>query len=316
MQPTTPLEPPQGLLVDTAWLDQHLNEPQLRILDVRGRHPSSALPAAKRAEFDTAHVPGAVFVDWTRDFVNQEAVVPYQLAEPDQFATDAAALGISDRELVVTYDDYYGIHAARVAWALRCYGLEARVLDGGWRTWTEEGHATTAEPTDVPSTMVRARTQTPLRLSLDDFERARLRGAVVVDARPRHLYLGEPGLAGTGHIPGALALPYQELVDGATGLFQSPAAIRRLVVAAGIDPDAPAAEVVATCGIGVSATVALIALELVGVRVSGVYDGAWTEWSADPARPVAYGQTPRSAAPHTLARNLSPAPAAVSPGVS
>ena len=129
-------------------------------------------------------------------------------------------------------------------------------------------------------------------------------------------YLGEPGLAGTGHIPGAPALPYQELVDGATGLFQSPAAIRRLVVAAGIDPDAPPAEIVATCGIGVSATVALIALELVGVRVSGVYDGAWTEWSADPARPVAYGQTPRSAAPHTLARNLSPAPAAVSPGAS
>ncbi len=113
---------------------------------------------------------------------------------------------------------------------------------------------------------------------------------MVVDARPRHLYIGEPGSPGTGHIPGALPLSYQELVDGATGLFQSPVAIRRLVICGGHrSRSAEGHRSIATCGIGVSATVALIALELVGVPVSGVYDGAWSEWGSDPTLPVAYG---------------------------
>src|ERR1700681_2915454 len=114
-------------------------------------------------------------------------------------------------------------------------------------------------------------------------------GATLVDARPRHLYLGEPGASGTGHIPGALSLPYQELVDGATGIFATPAAIARLLRGAGLDPARPPNELIATCGTGVSATVALIALELAGVHGAGVYDGAFSEWSADPRRPIDYG---------------------------
>jgi thiosulfate/3-mercaptopyruvate sulfurtransferase len=264
------------LLVQGDWLAAHLGGSGVRILDVRGRHPSSPLPHAKRAEFDATHIPGAVFVDWATDFVNREDPVPYQLADPDQFAADAGALGLSPEDIVVTYDDYYGLH-------------DARVLDGGWRTWFDEGRAITDAPSEPRPTTFPVCAPNALRLSLDDLDRARGSGAAVVDARPRHLYLGEPGAPGTGHIPGAYTLSYQELVDGATGLFQSPTAIRRLVVAAGIDPDDPPAEVVTTCGIGVSATVAMIALELIGIPVRGVYDGAWSEWSADRARPVAFG---------------------------
>ena len=110
-----------------------------------------------------------------------------------------------------------------------------------------------------------------------------------MDARPRHLFLGEPGAAGTGHIPGALSLPYQELVDGATGLFANPAAIGRLLRDAGVDPARPPRELIAPCGTGVSATVALIALEIAGVHGAGVYDGSFSEWSADPQRPIEYG---------------------------
>ena len=277
------------LLVQGDWLAAHLGDSGVRILDVRGRHPSSPLPHAKRAEFDATHIPGAVFVDCTTDFVNREDPVPYQLADPDQFALDAGALGITPQDIVVTYDDYYGLHAARVAWALRCHNVDARVLDGGWRTWIDEGRAITDARSEQRPTTFPVSAPNALRLSLDDLDRARGRGAAVVDARPRHLYLGEPGAPGTGHIPGAYTLSYQELVDGSTGLFQSPTAIRRLVVAAGIDTDDPPAEVVTTCGIGVSATVAMIALELIGVPVSGVYDGAWSEWSADRARAVAFG---------------------------
>jgi len=111
-----------------------------------------------------------------------------------------------------------------------------------------------------------------------------------VDARPRHLFTGNPGTANTGHIPGSRSLPYQELVDGATGLRAAPDAVRRLAPDAGIDPDRPPRELIATCGSGISATVALLALERIGVHADGVYDGSFNEWTADPSRPVMYGR--------------------------
>lgn len=282
-------EAPPGPLVSADWLVANLDEDRVRVLDVRGRHPSSPLAHAKRLEYSEGHIPGAIFVDWEKDFVDVTDPVPYQIASPDAFARRAGELGINHGDLIVTYDDYYGIFAARVAWAFRFYGAEARVLDGGWRTWLEEHRPTDAAVLERPATTFTAKMRTPLRRSLADVERARAAGATLVDARPRHLYLGEPGVAGTGHIPGALSLPYQELVDGATGLFASPAAIVRLLRDAGVDPARPPRELIASCGTGVSATVALIALELAGVHGAGVYDGSFSEWSADPNRPIEYG---------------------------
>ncbi|HEY8672466.1 MAG TPA: sulfurtransferase [Candidatus Dormibacteraeota bacterium] len=283
------LETPPGPLVSSEWLQANLDHRQVVVLDVRGRHPSSALAHAKRAEYAQGHIPGAIFVDWEHDFVDVSDPVPYQIAAIDGFAARAATLGIGDSDLIVTYDDYYGIFAARVAWSFRFYGAEARVLDGGWRTWLDEGRPTSAGVTQRADVVFTPRTRTALRRRLDEVEVAGAKGATLVDARPRHLFLGEPGAAGTGHIPGARSLPYQELVDGATGLFASPAAITRLLRDAGIDPARPPRELITTCGTGVSATVALIALELAGVHGAGVYDGSFSEWSADPARPIEYG---------------------------
>jgi thiosulfate/3-mercaptopyruvate sulfurtransferase len=286
---SAPLETPPGPLVSGDWLNSNLDEQRVVVLDVRGRHPSSALAHAKRAEYAEGHIPGAVFVDWEHDFVDVADPVPYQIASADAFAERAGALGIGDGDLVVTYDDYYGIFAARVAWSFRFYGAEARVLDGGWRTWVDEGRPTSAEVAPPQRAEFTPRPRAALRRDLSDVERASAGGVTFVDARPRHLFLGEPGAAGTGHIPGARSLPYQELVDGATGLFATPAAIGRLLRDAGIDPARPPRELIATCGTGVSATVALIALELAGVHGAGVYDGSFSEWSADPARPIEYG---------------------------
>ncbi len=286
---TLPLEAPPGPLVSGQWLQANLGQGRVRVLDVRGRHPSSALAHAKRAEYAQGHVAGAIFVDWEHDFVDVTDPVPYQVASPEAFAARAGELGIATDDLIITYDAYYGIFAARVAWSFRLYGADARVLDGGWRTWVDEERPITTAAVDRQPAMFSARERPLLRRTIDDVELARASGATLVDARPRHLFLGESGVPGTGHIPGALCLPYQELVDGATGLFASPAAIERLLRAAGLDPARPPRELITTCGTGVSATVALIALELVGVHGAGVYDGAFSEWSADASRPVAYG---------------------------
>lgn len=281
---------PAGPLVSADWLAGNLGTPRLRVLDVRGRHPSSPLPHAKRAEYRQAHIPGATFVDWERDFVATDEQVPVQVAAPEPFARRAGELGVGDGDLVVTYDDYYGIFAARVAWAFRLYGAQSRVLDGGWTTWVEERRPVSG----IPSEPVRARF-TPcerprLRRTLAEVQRACSEGATLVDARPRHLFLGERGTANTGHIPGSRCLPYQELVDGATGLWAAPAAVARLARDAGIDPERPPRELIATCGSGVSATVALMSLERIGVRCDGVYDGSFNEWSADSSRPIGYGR--------------------------
>ncbi|HEX4280743.1 MAG TPA: sulfurtransferase [Solirubrobacteraceae bacterium] len=283
------LDVPAGPLVDAAWLERHLDHPRVVVLDVRGRHPSSARPHAKRAEYDAGHIRGARFVDWERDFIDASDPVPVQVARAPEFAARAGELGISDDDVVVTYDDYYGIFAARVAWAFRYYGGESRVLDGGWPTWQDEGHPVTDAVVAPAPGRFSARPRPWLRRTLAEVVDARERGATLVDARPRHLFLGEQGVPNTGHIPGARCLPYQELVDGATGLWASPAAVARLARDAGINPDRPARQLIATCGSGVSATVAMFSLERIGVHCEGVYDGSFNEWGADPGRPVEYG---------------------------
>lgn len=286
----SPPQAPEGPLVGAAWLQENLDHPRLRVLDVRGRHPSSELPHAKRAEYEVAHLPGAVFVDWERDFVDADDPVPVQIAAAEAFAARAGELGVGDGDLVVTYDDYYGIFAARLAWAFRLHGAEARVLDGGWRTWRDEGRPVDARAAAPDPARFTPRPRPYLRRTLIEVEAARARGAELVDARPRHLFLGEEGVPNTGHIPGSHCLPYQELVDGATGLWAAPEAVARLARDAGIDPDRPPRELIATCGSGVSATVALLSLERIGVHAAGVYDGSFNEWSADSGRPVEFGR--------------------------
>jgi thiosulfate/3-mercaptopyruvate sulfurtransferase len=281
---------PDGPLVTGDWLEDHLGHARVRVLDVRGRHPSSPLPHAKRAEYGAAHIPGAVFVDWEHDFIDASDPVPAQVAGAEAFAERAGELGVGNGDLIVTYDDYYGIFAARVAWAFRYYGAESRVLDGGWSTWREERRAVGDASATPERRTFSAHARPRLRRTLVDVDAARVEGATFVDARPRHLFVGEQGLANTGHIPGSRCLPYQELVDGATGLWAAPDAVRRLARDAGIDPDRPPRELIATCGSGVSATVALLALERIGVHAEGVYDGSFNEWSADPSRPVEYGR--------------------------
>ncbi len=177
-----------------------------------------------------------------------------------------------------------------MAWAFRYHGAESRVLDGGWVGWNEEGRPISDASVPPPPARFTSRPRPKLRRTLADVQAAQARGAAFVDARPRHLFVGEPGVPSTGHIPGSRCLPYQELVDGATGLWAARAAVARLARDAGIDPDRPPPELIATCGSGVSATVALLSLERIGIHADGVYDGSFNEWSADRARPIAYGK--------------------------
>ena len=229
MEPASPeLEPPVGPLVSADWLQANLNNPRVRVLDVRGRHPSSSLPHAKRAEYAAGHIPGAVFVDWEHDFVDPDDPVPVQIAGAEAFAARAGRARCRRRRprchlrrLLRHLRRPRGVGVS----LLRRRGAGARrrlehLGGGGPAGQRRERHAaaTGSPPARGRGCAARwPRSRPP-----------RLRGATLVDARPRHLFIGEPGVANTGHIPGSRCLPYQELVDGATGLWAAPAAVSRL----------------------------------------------------------------------------------------
>ncbi|HSY24033.1 MAG TPA: sulfurtransferase [Polyangiaceae bacterium] len=286
------------ILVSTEWLAAQLGDPGLRVIDIRGVvRPPGTTPryAPKRDDFDREHIPGALFVDWTRDIVDPHDPVPVQVAPPDAFARTMAALGVGDATLVVAYDDYDHIFAGRLAWALRYYGHDAvRILDGGFIRWKAEGRPTTDATVTPAAAHFTAHPRPALRRTADEVAHALGRTDVLlVDARAPEQYAGTVSAAArSGHIPGARNIPYAQLIDQATGLFRPPADLRRAFADAGIDVERLPAEVVVYCNGGISCTVPLEALRLLGRSDVAVYDGSWNEWGNDTTRPITQGAEP------------------------
>jgi len=271
-------------LVTTNWLENHLGEPDLKIVDASWHMPASGRNG--REEYRARHLPGAVFldVDALSDAANP---APHMLPAPDEFGRAMAALGIGRGDRIVVYDNS-PIHTAARGWfMLRHFGARnVAILDGGISKWLAEGRPTeagepethradfAAEPQAeiVSKEQILAGIDTPL---LDARGRPRFEGS---QAEPR------PGLA-AGHVPGARNLPFDELYCP-DGTFRSPATLRALFELAGIDPDAP---FVASCGSGVTACSLIFAAHLLGNDDVRLYDGSWSEWGADPATPKAVG---------------------------
>lgn len=274
-----------GPVVSTAWLAEHLGEPDLRVLDATWYLPTAGRDA--RAEFAQGHIPGAAFFDI--DAIKDAASpLPHMLPSAAEFARAVGALGVGAGDRVVVYGGRHAIASARVWWSFRVFGHDAvAVLDGGLPRWRAEGRALeVGEPTPAPRRF-RARFRPEL---VRDFaamrDNLRARRAQVVDARSAGRFHGtepepRPGLRG-GHIPGSLNLPYDTLFDG-EGLLLPPGEVRRRFEAAGVDLGAP---IITTCGSGVSAAVLALALYLLGCPDVPVYDGSWTEWASRPDAPV------------------------------
>jgi len=294
----TPAERAETVLCSTEWLEANLGRPDLCVIDIRGKIlPPGNTPRylPKRDDYAAGHVPGAVFVDWTRDIVDTNDPVPVQVAGPDAFAAKMGELGVGDGTLVVAYDDYDHVLSGRMAWALRFYGHDAvRVLDGGWTRWTAEGRPTSREPPRRAPARFVARPRPALRRTADDVARALGRDDVLlVDARAPEQYAGAVSAAGrAGHIPGARNVPYATLVDPTTGRFLPPRRLAEAFAAGGVDVGRLPREIVAYCNGGVSCTVPLNALRMFGRDDVAVYDGSWNEWGNDGARPITSGREP------------------------
>ena len=275
-------------LVSTEWLRQRLDAPDIVVLDA-----SWYLPAAGRdpeAEYRAAHIPGAVRFDIDA-MSDTESGLPHMMPRPEVFASRMRALGVGDGMHIVVYDGPGLFSAPRVWWMLRTFGVrDVCVLDGGLPAWIAAGY-----PTEEGEPWVRDRRHFSARLDhgavadASDVARALAGGtAQVVDARSAPRFRGEeaeprPGVR-PGHMPGARNLHYAALL--ADGHLKAPDALRAVFAENGIDPDRP---VVTTCGSGVTAAIVALALEQMGRPARALYDGSWSEWGADPSRPVATG---------------------------
>ncbi|HEU4367949.1 MAG TPA: 3-mercaptopyruvate sulfurtransferase [Methylomirabilota bacterium] len=274
-----------GPVVTTQWLATQLGAPDLRVVDGTWHMPQLMRDA--RAEFEAAHVPGAVFFDI--DAIADPATsLPHMLPAAEAFAAAVGALGVGSGDRVVVYDVRGVVSAARVWWTFRAFGHEAvAVLDGGLKKWRAEGRPVERGAVKPTVRVFRARRRPELVRDLAAM-RANLdsRDAQVLDARSAGRFAGtepepRPGLRG-GHIPGSLNLPYETLYQ-ADGTLRPPDELRGAVQAAGVDLARP---IVTTCGSGVTASVLALALHLLGRPDVAVYDGSWSEWGGRTDTPV------------------------------
>ncbi len=283
----SPLVPPESLplrLGDLANAD-----PSLVLFDCRFQ---LGQPEAGRSAFDAGHIPGARYADLERDLSG--SVVPgktgrHPLPAPERLAEKLRAWGVSQSSRVIVYDEQTGAIAARFWWLLRWLGHSgAYVCDGGYQAWLAQGgQPTLVVPRPPPGDFV-ARPRPELIASSNEVaELARRQDARVLDARAPERYRGdvEPIDAVAGHIPGAHSLPYADnLIDGR---FRSSAELAaRLRGALG---QTASERAVVYCGSGVTACHTILAAEHAGLALPRLYPGSYSEWIADPRRPVARG---------------------------
>ena len=284
--------PRASLLVDTSWLAEHLDDSGLSVVDIRGsiKPPTAPAPqyAAKRDAYLEAHIPGAVFVDWTEDIIEPSAPVHMTLAGPARFKALMERLGIGDETEVLVYDDS-GSLAPRLWWALNYYGhSRVRVLDGGWNKWVAEGHRVTAAlPSRRPAVFtpeVKAGWRADTAVVKAAMAGARV---AIVDCRSPEEWRGEIG-RGTrkGRIPRSQNVPSAQMLAGEFRTWKRPEEIRQLYAATGITPEGA---VITYCNAGVSASVGLFALKLAGFDHVSNYSGSWYEWESDLANPIETG---------------------------
>jgi thiosulfate/3-mercaptopyruvate sulfurtransferase len=275
-------------LISSAGLAARLDDPRVRIVDIRGHvlPPTDPPPHyfSHHAEYLDAHIPGAVFVDWVHEITDPADPRHAQIAPPERFQAVMQRIGVDDDTYVVVYDDTGGMFATRLWWALRYYGHErVGVLAGGWQGWLAEGRETTSTIEIYPPGDFVARPQAGMRVSADEVLDG-IGSLTLLDARSVAEYNGEVARAPRkGHIPTAVSVPRATLQDE-TGQLLPADQLRARFGELGINGSAQG--VVTYCNGGVSATYTLMALEVAGLRGGALYDGSWKEWGSDKTKPI------------------------------
>jgi len=274
-----------GTLVSVAQLQAQLGNPDWCVVDVR--HQLADVGHGQRA-YAESHIPGAFFLHCDRDLSGpmNGRNGRHPLPDPQVLAARLGSIGIDRQTQVVVYDDAQGMIAGRLWWLLRWLGHDAvAVLDGGWQAWQAAGAAVDAMlPVAKPATFAPTLREHAVDLAFITGQLATPTHCLV-DGRANDRFRGENETIDPvgGHIPGAINRFFRDNLadDGRFKPAEQLAAEWRELLAG-----MPPTQVVHYCGSGVSACHNLLAMEIAGLAGSRLYGGSWSEWCADPARPV------------------------------
>lgn len=279
-------------LITVDQLHDHLFQPDWCVIDVR--HDLMDTEAGWLA-YNAGHIPGACFAHIDEDLSgtktgrNGRHPLP-QRADLVQAFRD---WGANDDSQIVAYDAQGGQFASRLWWLARWLGHgNVAVLDGGWPAWIAKTNwSSTEHPVRIPGTFTERATLMPVVSADEVLSHVKSRERLILDARTPERYRGEqePIDPVAGHIPGARNRPWQRNLN-ADQTFKSPPTLRQEFDAALAGRRAE--RIAHQCGSGVSACHNLLAMEIAGLPGSALYAGSWSEWIADPARPVATGEEP------------------------
>ncbi len=267
------------LFVDLAWLQAHRNDPSVRLVDTRskphGVPDPSALSGAE--QYAAGHIPGAIHLDYAEHLMDPTTPYALRVAPPDRFAGVLHRNGIGDDTTVLAYDDGEVPYAARLVWMLRYYGHDyAHILVGGLRRYVAAGGVTTTDVPVYPSRRFTPRIRPELRASRDDvlaIVEGRSDAQLLETQRNKTYALRDDDIKGVVRLSG------NELLDDAAGGRIAPRdRLDELVAARKLNRHK---RTILTCGSGVSASGAYIALLAAGFTDVAVYDGSWMEWSHD-----------------------------------
>ncbi len=274
--------------ITVTQLSNHLGDPAWVIIDSRFK---LADPAQGRLDYETSHIPGAVYAHLDHDLsgpIIKGVTGRHPLPSVEHASEAFSRFGIDTSVQVVAYDDQGGaLAAARVWWLLRWLGHEAvAVLDGGWQEWfNHKLPVTSGDETREPREFI-PHPRNNLIVSTDEVDKVRNDpGFRLLDARSADRYRGENETIDpvAGHIPGAISAPYTENLNpyGTFGDDKSIAArYRRLIRGVSID------HVITYCGSGVTAAHDVLAMMKAGLGEARLYAGSYSEWITDPKRPV------------------------------
>lgn len=273
-------------LISTDTLAEHLADTTWLIADCRYNLNDETWGYA---QYETAHIPGAVLVDVAHDLAGARTGTNgrHPLPAVEEIASTFGRLGIQENTQVIAYDQEAGAFASRLWWMLRYLGHEAvAVLDGGFAKWTREDRRVRRGKETRPPVPFTPRVRRQMRVTVDE-TLAHLDdpSVLLIDARSPERYAGKPDPLDSvyGHIPGARNRYYRNNVTD-IGTLRPPDELKREFER--LLDGHPAREVVMYCGSGITACQNLLAMEHAGLRGARLFAGSWSEWASDPSRPV------------------------------